>query len=43
LRVAPESTGHNAAPLGSLHDMLLLKTERMRGVTIDPRTRIARA
>jgi hypothetical protein len=42
LRVAPQSTGHNAAPLGSLHDTLLLKTERMRGVTIDPRTRIAR-
>ena len=42
-RVAAQGTGHNAAPLGSLHDTLLLKTERMRGVSIDPRTRIARA
>jgi hypothetical protein len=42
-RVAAQGTGHNAAPLGSLHDTLLLKTERMRGVTIDPRARIARA
>jgi FAD/FMN-containing dehydrogenase len=42
-RVAAQGTGHNAAPLGSLDDTLLLKTERMRGVTIDPRTRIARA
>ena len=43
LRVAAQGTGHNAAPLGSLHDTLLLKTERMRGVTIDARARIARA
>ena len=43
LRVAAQGTGHNAAPLGSLHDTLLLKTERMRGVSIDPRARIARA
>jgi FAD binding domain-containing protein/berberine-like enzyme len=42
-RVAAQGTGHNAAPLGSLHDTLLLKTERMRGVTIDPRARVARA
>src|SRR5262249_61029615 len=38
-----QGTGHNAAPLGSLHDTLLLKTERMRRVTIDARGRIARA
>ena len=43
LRVAAQGTGHNAAPLGSLHDTLLLKTERMRGVTIDTRARVARA
>ena len=43
LRVAAQGTGHNAAPLGPLHDTLLLKTERMRRVTIDARARIARA
>ena len=43
LRVAAQGTGHNAAPLGALDDTLLLKTERMRGVTIDAEARIARA
>jgi FAD/FMN-containing dehydrogenase len=42
LRVAPQGTGHNAGPLGSLEDSLLLKTERMRGVQIDPVARVAR-
>jgi FAD/FMN-containing dehydrogenase len=42
-RVAAQGTGHNAAPMGSLHDTLLLKTERMRRVTIDAWGRIARA
>ena len=42
LRVAPQGTGHGAAALGSLDDTILLKTERMRGVTIDPETRTAR-
>jgi FAD binding domain len=42
LRVAPQGTGHNAAPLGSLEDTILLKTERMRGVRIDPVGRVAR-
>ena len=42
LRVAPQSTGHNAGPLGSLQDTLLLKTSGMRGVEIDPLRRIAR-
>src|SRR3954454_13629109 len=36
LQVAPQGTGHNAGPLGSLEDTILLKTERMRGVQIDP-------
>jgi hypothetical protein len=31
LRIAPQSTGHNAGPLGSLEDALLLKTTEMRG------------
>jgi FAD binding domain/Berberine and berberine like len=41
LRVAPQSTGHNAGPL-ELDYTILLKTERMRDVRIDPATRTAR-
>ncbi|MDT4915212.1 MAG: hypothetical protein QOC66_4340 [Pseudonocardiales bacterium] len=43
LRVAPQSTGHNAGPLGALDGTILLKTSQMRGVDIDPDARIARA
>ena len=43
LRVAAQGTGHNAAPLGPLADTILVKTERMRRVSIDPAARIARA
>jgi FAD/FMN-containing dehydrogenase len=43
LRVAPQSTGHNAAPLGALDGTILLKTSALRGVTIDPDAQIARA
>jgi UDP-N-acetylenolpyruvoylglucosamine reductase len=43
MRVAPQGTGHGASPLGALDNTILLKTERMRGVTIDPKNRIARA
>ena len=37
LRVAPQSTGHNAGPLVAqgLDDVVVVRTERMRGVTID--------
>jgi FAD/FMN-containing dehydrogenase len=42
LRIAPQGTGHNAGPLGSLEDTILLKTERIRGVHIDPKARLAR-
>jgi hypothetical protein len=42
LRVAPQGTGHGAMAMGDLADTILLKTERMRGVTIDPERRIAR-
>ena len=35
LRVAPQGTGHNAGPLGSLENTVLLSTSRMRGVVID--------
>ena len=38
----PQGTGHNAGPLGSLENTLLLKTERMRGVHIDANARLAR-
>jgi FAD/FMN-containing dehydrogenase len=41
-RVAPQANGHSAGPLGSLEDTILLKTERMSGVRIDPEERIAR-
>jgi FAD binding domain/Berberine and berberine like len=43
LRVAPQGTGHGAAAIGDMSDTILLKTERMRGVTIDPEQRVARA
>src|SRR3954463_8590893 len=43
LRVAPQGTGHNAPALGDLGGTVLLKTHRLRGVTIDPVARTARA
>jgi hypothetical protein len=42
-RVAAQGTGHRAATLGPLNDTILVKTERMRGLTIDPVERVARA
>ena len=42
LRIAPQGTGHNAIPLGSLAHTVLLKTERMRGIEIDIRRNRAR-
>jgi FAD/FMN-containing dehydrogenase len=42
LRIAPQGTGHNALPLGSLAHTVLLKTERMRGVEIDAAAERAR-
>jgi FAD/FMN-containing dehydrogenase len=41
-RTSP-GTGHNAAPMGPLAGTMLIKTSRMRGLTIDPAARIARA
>jgi FAD/FMN-containing dehydrogenase len=41
-RVAAQSTGHSAAPMGGLSDTILVKTERMRGVMVDPGARTAR-
>ena len=43
LRVAAQGTGHNAGPLGPLTDTVLLRTDRMRGIRIDPQARTARA
>jgi hypothetical protein len=42
LRVAGQGTGHGATPLGSLAGTLLVKTERMRGVEVDPGAGTAR-
>jgi FAD/FMN-containing dehydrogenase len=42
LRIAPQSTGHNAGPIASLQDTVLLKTSAMTGVEIDPAARRAR-
>jgi len=35
LRVAPQGTGHNAAPLGDLTDTILLRTDRLREISVD--------
>jgi hypothetical protein len=43
LRVAPQGTGHGAGAMGDMSDTILLKTVNMRGVSIDPEKRIARA
>ncbi len=43
LRVAPQATGHNASPMGDLADTILLRLSEMRGVSIDPSGRVARA
>jgi hypothetical protein len=42
LRVAGQGTGHGAAPLGPLEGAILVKTERMRGIEIDPGAQTAR-
>ena len=42
LRVAPQGTGHNAAPIPSLDDTILISTQQMRGVEIDASAQIAR-
>jgi hypothetical protein len=42
LRVAPQRTGHNAGPLGSLERSVLLKTNRLDRVHVDAASRCAR-
>jgi len=41
-RVAAQGTGHGAAPLAPLDGTILLKTERMRGIEVDPEAKTAR-
>ncbi len=42
LKVAAQGTGHGAAPLAPLEGTILLKTEGMRGVEVDPDAGTAR-
>jgi FAD/FMN-containing dehydrogenase len=42
LRIAPQTTGHNARPLPDLRDVILVKTGSMGSVMIDPRLKRAR-
>ena len=42
IRVAAQGTGHNAAAHGDLAGVMLIKTERMRDVRIEPATKTAR-
>jgi hypothetical protein len=42
LRIAAQGTGHGAAPLAPLEGTILLKTERMRGIEVDPEAQTAR-
>jgi FAD/FMN-containing dehydrogenase len=43
MRIAPQGTGHGAAPLEPLEGAMLLRTSRMRRVDISPASRTARA
>jgi len=43
MRIAPQGTGHGAAPLEPLDGAMLLRTTRMRRVGVDPAARTARA
>jgi hypothetical protein len=42
LKVAGQGTGHGAAALAPLEGTILLKTERMRGIEVDPDAQTAR-
>jgi FAD/FMN-containing dehydrogenase len=42
MQVAPQRTGHNAEPLGAMDDVILVKTNALNEVGIDPERRIAR-
>jgi FAD/FMN-containing dehydrogenase len=42
LRVAPQATAHNQAPLGAMEDLLLLNVSRLQEVRVDPGARSVR-
>jgi FAD/FMN-containing dehydrogenase len=42
LRVAAQGTGHGAGCRAPLHDTLLIRTDRMTGIEIDPKARVGR-
>jgi hypothetical protein len=42
LRVAAQGTGHGAVALGSLEDTILVKTEKMKAIAVDPDAQTAR-
>jgi FAD/FMN-containing dehydrogenase len=42
LQIAAQSTGHNAGPLGSLDDVILVRSSRLAGVSIDAAARQVR-
>lgn len=42
LRVAPQATGHNQAPLGDMEDLLLVNVSRLQEIHVDPGAQIVR-
>jgi FAD/FMN-containing dehydrogenase len=42
LRVAPQATAHNQAPLGDMQDLLLVNVSRMQDVRVDPAAKSVR-
>src|SRR3954471_8253369 len=42
LRVAPQATAHNQAPLGDMDDLLLVNVSRLQDVKVDPGARSVR-
>src|SRR3954463_9677808 len=42
LRVAPQATAHNQAPLGDMEELLLVNVSRLQDVRVDPATRSVR-
>ena len=42
LRIAPQRTGHNAGPIESLADTVLLRTDNLTGIEIHPDAKLAR-
>src|SRR3954447_26182736 len=42
VRVAPQATGHNQAPLGDMEELLLLNVSRLQDIRVDPGARTVR-